>query len=388
MGSIPITRSNPPPSGLRTGAAVAAVLALLGSLLPRCAFGLEVTDPGQGPVTLPAGSAGARELSGVTWAGGERYLAVSDKDAALYRLSVQLDHRAGTVLGAEVTGRVALGQGTDLEAVARAPDGSVYVSDEVGPAIRRYDAETGAARGVVRPPRVYANARRNLSLESLALSPDARTLWTANEEALKGDGATNRGADGQGTLVRLQRLRGDGRGGWRPDGQWAYRVDGVAPFFGRAPSGLVDLAVLPDGTLLALERAAGIVGMGSEMPSAQVGFRSRLYAVDLQGAADTSHLASLPPSVAAVRKTLLWEATFPGLNFEGMALGPPLAGGERSLLLLADDGNGLGQGLYALRIGPITGAGATPRRAAPPSLPARGRSAAPGRRRAATARPP
>ena len=70
VGSIPITRSNPPPYGLRTGAPGAAVLALLGSLVPLCAFGLEVTDPGQGPVTLPAGSVGARELSGVTWAGG------------------------------------------------------------------------------------------------------------------------------------------------------------------------------------------------------------------------------------------------------------------------------------------------------------------------------
>ena len=291
MGSIPITRSNFPPS--------TAVLALLGSLVPLCASGLEVTDPGQGPVTLPAGSAGARELSGVTWAGGERYLAVSDQDAALYQLSVRLDRQAGTVLGAEVTGKVALGQGTDLEAIAQAPDG---------------------------------------------------TLWTANEEALKGDGATNRGAHGQGTPVRLQRLRGDGRGGWRPDGQWAYRVDGAAPFFGRAPSGLVDLAVLPDGTLLALERAAGIVGMGGELPSAQVGFRSRLYAVDLRGAMDTSRLAGLPASVAAVGKTLLWEATFPGLNFEGIALGPPVGAGERSLLLVSDDGNGLGQALYALRV--------------------------------------
>ena len=342
MGSIPITRSNFPPS--------TAVLALLGSLVPLCASGLEVTDPGQGPVTLPAGSAGARELSGVTWAGGERYLAVSDQDAALYQLSVRLDRQAGTVLGAEVTGKVALGQSTDLEAIAQAPDGTVYASDEVGPAVRRYDAGTGQARGLVRVPPVYAGARRNLSLESLALSPDARTLWTANEEALKGDGATNRGAHGQGTPVRLQRLRGDGRGGWRPDGQWAYRVDGAAPFFGRAPSGLVDLAVLPDGTLLALERAAGIVGMGGELPSAQVGFRSRLYAVDLRGAMDTSRLAGLPASVAAVGKTLLWEATFPGLNFEGIALGPPVGAGERSLLLVSDDGNGLGQALYALRV--------------------------------------
>jgi hypothetical protein len=324
---------------------VAALTALLA--LPAAA--LQVLETGQGPFPLAAG-AGARELSGIAWAGGERFLAVSDKDAALYRLIVRLDPVSGRIDRAEVTGRQPIREGVDLEGVAHAPDGTAYVSDEVGPAVRRYEAATGRERGSVRLPPVFATARKNQSLESLALSADGRTLWTANEEALKGDGPTNLESGGEGTTVRLQRFRADRPGAWRPDGQWAYHVDGVEPFLGRAPSGLVDLAVLPDGTLLALERAAGIVGLAGDLPTAQVRFRSRLYAVDLRGAPDTSRLARLGSAVQPVRKELLWEATFPSLNVEGIAVGPVLRGGERTLLLMSDDGNGLGQALYALRL--------------------------------------
>jgi hypothetical protein len=323
---------------------------VLASVLSFPVAALQVLETGQGPFPLPAGEVGARELSGIAWVGGDRYLTVSDKDAALYRLTVSLDPATGRVERAQVTDRLAIGQGGDLEGVAHTPDGTVYVSDEAGPAVRRYDAATGRDRGTVRLPPVFASARRNLSLESLALSPDGRTLWTANEEALAGDGPTNVQADGKGTLVRLQRLRADGRGGWRADGQWAYRVDGVEPFLGRAPSGLVELAALPDGTLLALERAAGIVGLAGDLPTAQVRFRSRLYAVDVGGVADTSRLARLSASVPVARKKLLWEATFPSLNFEGIALGPALRAGERALVLLSDDGNGLSQSVYALRL--------------------------------------
>jgi hypothetical protein len=43
-----------------------------------------------------------------------------------------------------------------------------------------------------------------------------------------------------------------------------------------------------------------------------------------------------------LRKSLLWERRFPFSNFEGMTLGPPLAGGRRSILLVSDDGGGIG----------------------------------------------
>jgi hypothetical protein len=51
-------------------------------------------------------------------------------------------------------------------------------------------------------------------------------------------------------------------------------------------------------------------------------------------------------------KTLFFERRFglPISNFAGMVLGPRLANGDRSLLLIADNGRGTWQSIYALRL--------------------------------------
>ncbi|RIK93894.1 MAG: hypothetical protein DCC71_23690 [Proteobacteria bacterium] len=52
---------------------------------------------------------------------------------------------------------------------------------------------------------------------------------------------------------------------------------------------------------------------------------------------------------------MLWEGLFADDNFEGIALGPPLANGDRSLLLVSDDGAGFRQSVLALRLVPEPG---------------------------------
>lgn len=309
-----------------------------------------IADPGQGPVGLPAGDAGATELGGVSWVEGRRFVAVSDESRRLFELEVDIDRESGRITGAAVTGYRVLDRGVDLEGVAWEGRGTLYVADEVGPALRRHDAASGRTLDTLRVPPIFASARRNLSLESLTRAPDGSALWTANEEALPGDGPTNLDSGGSGTRVRLQRLRRTAGGGWRAAGQWAYTVDAVGAVLGRAPSGVVDLLALPGGALLVLERAAGAVGVGGDPPTTRFGFRSRLYRVDPAGATDTSRLAALGRTVRPVGKTLMWERVFSGENFEGLTLGPALADGGRSIILVSDDGNGLRQSLYALRL--------------------------------------
>ena len=118
---------------------------------------------------------------------------------------------------------------------------------------------------------------------------------------------------------------------------------------GEDRSGVSALIALDDGRLLVLERA--LVGA----PSGMGIFRIRIYLADPSGATDVSGfdtgLAGRTDWTPAI-KTLLWEHTFglPVSNFEGMALGPRLADGTRSLLLVADNGGGTWQSIYALAV--------------------------------------
>jgi hypothetical protein len=332
-----------------------AVVALLGPHR-AAAQHWRIVDPGQGAVPLAAGAAGASELSGLAWLGDDRYVAVSDGDGRLHRLRIDVDPASGRIRAAAPVSALALPDSRDAEGVAVTPDGaSVVVSDEVGPAVRQYRLRDGALERTAALPPVFAAERGNLGLEALTRDPSGH-YWTANEEALRVDGPTSTATEG--TLVRLLRLDA----ALQPAGEWAYRTDPVfgAPVLKDRGTGLSELAALPDGRLLALERSFGTSGL-----------RIRLYEIGLAGATELSDLARLAETpVTAVTKALLWEHASLDENFEGMALGPRLADGSDSLILISDDGHRLVQALYPLRIGPAAEAGAAEPAAAPGATPA------------------
>lgn len=323
--------------------ACASVSPVAGAVAPVTAASAatSVSDPGFGSTALSPGAFGASELSGLAWAGADVFYAISDSGATLYELDLDVDPASGAILSAAVTGALVLASGSDHEAVvAHALGGSVLTADEAGPAIREYRLSDGAQLASLALPAIYAQARANLSLESLArhsaASASDDALWTANEEALLPDGPKSDASNG--TLVRLQRFDAIGA----PAGQWAYRTDPYpgSPFLGQERSGVADLLALPNGELLVLERS-----FSSTL------FRSRLYLVDFAGASDVSALTGLDgASFTPVGKTLLWERGGTFENFEGLALGPELDAGDRSLLLVSDDGGGALQSLYPLRI--------------------------------------
>lgn len=296
-----------------------------------------IIDPGQGPVFLPANPPGLGELSGLTYVGGSQYYSVNDGGGFALPIEIVVDGATGFVSSSAFGSPVALAGGVDLEGVAfDASDGTILVSDEQGPAIRRHDPSDGALLDDVTVPSIYTNARPNLSLESLTLQSGGAALWTANEAALFGDGPT--ATETAGTVVRLQRFDET----LAPSGQWAYGADALPGglFLGVQASGVVDMAALPNGELLVLERAVG-----------EDRFRSRIYQVGFDGATDVSLLSDASaPGVVPVEKTLLWEGLgFPD-NFEGLAVGPELEGGDHSLLLVSDGAGFLASRLYALRM--------------------------------------
>jgi hypothetical protein len=313
-----------------------AALAAWLAVLPAQAQHWAIDDAGQGPVALTAGAAVAKELSGIAWLDAARYLAVSDEDGSLITLRIAIDPRDGRVQSATVEERRMLSGSRDLEGIAMSADGTrVFVADERGPSIREYRLADGARLRTVAVPPPFAALRHNLGFEALARSADGG-LWAANEDALAVDGPTT--SSDTGAWVRLQRFDAE----LRPSGQFAYRLDAVGSemMIPNRGTGLSELVALPDGRLLALERALGIGGL-----------RIRLYEVDVGEAADVSRVANLSEAkIRPASKRLLWERQSPRENYEGAALGPTLADGSRSLLLISDDGHGLTQTLYPLRL--------------------------------------
>ena len=307
---------------------------------------LEIVDPGQGPVAIESGSSDISELSGIAFAGDDLYYAVSDNSGRLVALRITVDPTSGRVGAATAGPTRKLAAGYDLEGIALADAGAVFVCDEVVSVIRKHRLDDGALIAQLALPNRFRRFRPNLGIESLTRAGDS--LWTANEEALRSDGPT--ATEAAGTRVRVQRLGRDGT----PSGQWAYETDPYpgAPLFGQAFSGVADLLALPGGELLALERSFS-----------SHGFRARIYQIDFRGATDTTERESLAGgTLVSLRERRLWDSTSFGANFEGITLGPRLASGGSSLLLVADDGGAGRSLLYALILRPEHHAGPPPPR--------------------------
>ena len=324
----------------------------------------EVTDPR----LLP------EELSGIAWTGGDDYLAIGDAHACVHRLAVRVDPKSGRIQSAKFEEAILLRDdrgevipdaktGEDREGIAYDADSAeVWIANErTGADAKRSSLArhrlsdgritrlVGTGEGTELPD--LAGQRPNRGFESLTRTPDGTGLWTATEGPLRRDGPEP--TDSTGAVVRLQRLDV----AMAPVAQYAYAIDPftariTSPFFlaGTELSGVSELIALPDGRLLALERAFAGDSTGA------AGLRCRLYVVDTAGATDVSRgeLATglSGRTYAPARKTLLWEldAGLTNSNFEGMTLGPALSGRDRLLLLIADNNEGGSEALYSLRI--------------------------------------
>jgi len=323
-----------------------AMLVLSGMAVVATAFAAE-PDAGPGPrveyrgaVTLPETGSDARGvgvpltgLSGITWLGEDGYAAVMDNSRCVVRLRLSLA-ADGTPRRASDLAVLTLATQHDYEDIApragNAP--ALFVCEEDTPAIRIFRLTDGAEHGTLPLPPIFRNRRPNRGPEALALDPDGRHLWTANEEALATDGPA--AAPGTGTVVRLVRLPLDPS---RPARQIAYAVDPPHPqaalMDGSRLSGVVAMVALARGRLLVLERSAG-----PGLPP----FENRLYLVDTAAATDVSPVghALSQRREAVVPKRLVWSDAL-GINLEGLCLGPRLGDGRRALVGIADHG-GLG----------------------------------------------
>jgi 3-phytase len=273
----------------------------------------------------------ATDFSGITWTRDDTYYVVSNRAQALFPLRIEVQP-SGAIASARVGAKIPVTTRLDdFEGIAYWPDRDrLYVSTERPPGIVGFNRMGDATFQVTVPP-VFAKARRNKGLESLAYGAGA--FWTGNEDTLQGDG--NPSSAREGAVARLQKF--DER--FRPVAQFAYQTDTSLMRASDSGTGLTDLLVLPDGTLLALERVVGL------------GLLAKIYRIEFEGATDISALRSLAGAeFTPVKKRLLYERHTGGRNFEGLALGPELADGWRSLILIADSGGKSEHILMPLRL--------------------------------------
>lgn len=279
----------------------------------------------EGPIT---------DLSGLAWAGGDSFFAVSDKRPAVLPVTLRIDRASGAISSGEFGAPIPVPtKRADFEGVVYASaTRRFYIATERPPGVISFRAGEPAVRQWPLP-RIFARARLGLALESITWDAGSRRFWIANEEALAVDGPV---ADANaGTFVRLMQLDSV----LKPLAQYAWRTEPATMRYG-AGCGVADLLLLPDGTLLVLER--GFAGLGLAV---------RIYAASTAGATDVSRLASLEGAkFSPAGKTLLYREQTGLLNFEGMALGPELADGSRSLVLVADSHGGTRHVFMALKL--------------------------------------
>jgi Esterase-like activity of phytase len=329
-----------------------------------------------------------------------RYLAVIDDrlPARVTWLDISYTdgHLSVTPLGVEpvtagpgVDPRIAVQ--ADLEAVVALPDGT-FVGSEEGHLSRGEVGEPPAgtwpvalltlsptmAVTAVHPwPAAFSGGpegggiRNNQGAEALTRTPDGRLiaglerpLFADLPGGYRNDRPFNDGQAGPGRLVEF--VSSDGR--WQARRQWMYPIErtetraGFDTICDDGENGLTELLALDNTRFLALERSC-LQNAATRMARNT----GRLFLVDVEGADDVSGVTGLASApVRGVAKTLLidFDTLIPRLpaslanldNFEGLAFGPTLPDGSRTLLVLSDDNFRPTQKtvLLLFRIGPKT----------------------------------
>ncbi|MBE9103823.1 esterase-like activity of phytase family protein, partial [Nostoc cf. edaphicum LEGE 07299] len=277
---------------------------------------------------IPAGAAGTVNgtptplggLSGVTYdAVNNRYYAISDDrsqfgPARFYTFTTDTGVTFTNVTPLkDSNGNLFATFSIDPEGIALTNNGTVFISSEgevnpgsgrvTNPFIKEFSLTTGQELRSLFVPRKFlpvvedtnsngivnagdtqtSGVYNNLAFESLTITPDQKTLFTAAENALSQDGLRASLTSGSPSRILQYNLVSG-----QPEKEYLYITDAIAqapnPSTGSADNGLTDLLAIDNrGTLLALERSFA-QGVGNTI---------KIYEVSLQGATDISFYDSL-----------------------------------------------------------------------------------------------
>jgi hypothetical protein len=250
----------------------------------------------------------------------------------------------------DASGQPFTGANFDGEGIALTRQSELLISSETEPSIRRFSLDGRLLEELPVPERFLVEpagqGRENETFESLSLSPNQRSLFTANEGYLLADRETADVSD----RIRILRYEDRGPGGFVPVEEFFYLAE--------PGQGVVEIVALSESELLVLERGFE-PGVGNTV---------RIFRVSLDGAEDVSDEPSLAAlGLEPLEKELLVDladcppsgAKSPGMqeknplldNFEALTLGPRLPGGRQSLLLISDDNFSSGQVTRVVALG-------------------------------------
>lgn len=212
-------------------------------------------------------------------------------------------------------------------------------------AVPAYYNPTGSVGGLAAGD---AGVHNNLAFESLAITPDGRTLWTMAENGLAQDSLPT--AVGRGSRARMLSFDLDTG---RPGAEYVYEV-GPVPFPPAragdfATNGVPEMLALSDHEFIVIERAyavgaqtPGVAALNKQPTSNTI----RLFRIDTRGATDVSGWPSIQGrDVVPVKRSLMLDlstltnddgSVLALDNIEGITFGP-LVNGKRTLILVSDN---------------------------------------------------
>ncbi|MEB3341396.1 esterase-like activity of phytase family protein [Okeania sp.] len=207
---------------------------------------------------------------------------------------------------------------------------------QIQPFIREFSLEGKQIRNLPIPEKFLiepeTGIRNNMALESLTITPSQKYLFTATENALLQDGAAATISNGSYCRILQYNLIED-----QPEKEFLYITEPIISKSNNSSkfqtNGLVELIALDDTHLLSLERSFSL----------DTGNVIKLFQINLSNADNIQQINSLNTqfnNISPVQKELLLDLSSLELisdNIEGMTLGPTLATGRRSLILISDN---------------------------------------------------
>lgn len=212
-------------------------------------------------------------------------------------------------------------------------------------AVPSYYNPVGSASGLAAGDMGVYN---NLAFESVAITPDGKTLWTMSENGLAQDSAPT--AVGRPSRARMLSFDLDTG---KPGAEYVYDVAPV-PFAPAragdfATNGVPDMLALSSTEFIVIERAFAVgavtpgIAASTKQPTSNT---IKLYRIDTRGATDVSGWPSIKGrDVVPVKRTMLLDlssltnddgSVLALDNIEGITFGPPV-NGKRTLILVSDN---------------------------------------------------